>query len=98
MSKQSITSSWPITPCIWFKIGDTPSTSNQDNALHGVAEIKTGIYRDDNGAVYQVIGTATHAELPESVVVYRELFGEYRFLVTPVRALPSYSDHQGSLI
>ena len=47
-------------------------------------EIKTGIYRGDNGEWCQVIGIATHRELFRSVVVYRELFGEYKLLVMPV--------------
>jgi hypothetical protein len=68
----------------WFQVGDTPSPSKHGNAHEGV-EIKTGIYRNANDA-YQVIGTATHAQLPESVVVYRELFGEYRLVVMPVES------------
>lgn len=78
----------------WFKVGDTTLRSEHDDALPEGIEIKTGIYSDDNGAVYEVIGTASHAERSEWLVVYRELFGEYRLLVMPVesfRATPGPS-------
>jgi len=39
-----------------------------------------------------VIGTATHTERSESLVVYRELFDSYRLWVTPVKAFNQTSD------
>jgi hypothetical protein len=68
----------------WLKVGDTTGQSKDDDALHEEVKIKTGIYSDDNSAVYEVLGIAAHAERSEPLVVYRELFGEYRFLVMPL--------------
>ena len=68
----------------WFRVGDTTEQSKQ--ARQEEIEIKKGIYTDNKGTVYEVIGIATHAERSECFVVYRELFGNYRFLVTPVES------------
>lgn len=68
----------------WFQVGDTTNESTQ--VRQEEIEIKKGIYSDDQGAIYEVIGTATQAECSGSLVVYRELFGEYRFLVMPVKS------------
>jgi hypothetical protein len=70
----------------WFKLGDTTVRSEQDDAPKEGIEIKTGIYSDEAGGVYEVIGTAIFAERSERLVVYRELFGEYRLLVMPVQS------------
>jgi hypothetical protein len=70
----------------WFKVGDQRTTSNHDDALGERNEIKRGIYCDVNGAHYELIGTASHAERSELLMVYRELFGEYKFLVMPVKS------------
>jgi hypothetical protein len=67
----------------WFRVGDTTEQSKQ--ARQEEIEIKKGIYSDDQGAIYEVIGTASHADRSGTLVVYRELFGEYRFLVMPVK-------------
>ena len=68
----------------WFRVGDTTEQSKQ--ARHKEIEIKKGIYTDAQGAMYEVVGTATHAERSGSLAVYRELFGEYRFFVIPVES------------
>jgi hypothetical protein len=67
----------------WFKVGDTTEQSKQRRQEK--IEIKKGIYSDEQSGMYEVIGTATHAEGSGSLVVYRELFGEYRFLVMSVK-------------
>ena len=46
-------------------------------------DIKTGFYRHFKGKLYEVIGTATHSETREPMVVYRALYGEYGLWVRP---------------
>lgn len=67
----------------WFQLGD--SSERTKRAGQEKIEIERGIYSDSQGAIYEVIGIATLAECVEWLVVYRELFGEYRLLVMPVR-------------
>ena len=74
----------------WFRVGDTTEQSKQ--ARHKEIEIKKGIYTDAQGAMYEVIGTATHAGRSESLVVYRELFDSFRLLVMPVTTFNETSD------
>lgn len=74
----------------WFGVGDTTDHSKQ--ARQEEIEIKKGIYTDAQGATYEVIGTATHTERSESLVVYRELFDPYRLLVMPVTTFNETSD------
>jgi hypothetical protein len=64
----------------WFTVGDSPGQSTKD-PLSQPIKVTAGIYADNDGAVYEVIGIAQHAQRSESWVVYRELFGDYRFLV-----------------
>ena len=40
-------------------------------------DIKIGLYRHFKGNLYEVLGTATHSETREPMVVYRALYGEY---------------------
>ncbi|HKR10929.1 MAG TPA: CHC2 zinc finger domain-containing protein [Pyrinomonadaceae bacterium] len=66
----------------WFRVGDTTEQSRHDDARIEETEINKGIYSDKQRIMYEVIGIASHAEPPDdSFVVYRELFGEFRFLV-----------------
>lgn len=46
-------------------------------------DIKTGFYRHFKGNLYEVLGTATHSETREPMVVYRALYGEYGLWVRP---------------
>jgi hypothetical protein len=84
----------PVKLRDWFEVGDTPSPS-KDEPLDEGAEIKTGIYSDENGAMYQVIGIASNVERSESVVVYRELFDRCRLLVLPVMSFHENCDPSG---
>ncbi len=46
-------------------------------------EIKKGKYRHFKGNLYEVIGTASHSETLEPMVVYRALYGEEGLWVRP---------------
>ena len=46
-------------------------------------EIKPGKYRHFKGNLYEVIGTASHSETLEPMVVYRALYGEGGLWVRP---------------
>ena len=52
-------------------------------------DIKTGFYRHFKGKLYEVIGTATHSETREPMVVYRALYGEYGLWVRPADPSPT---------
>jgi hypothetical protein len=69
----------------WFKVGESTLQSKDDGSAEEI-KIKAGIYRDTDGAVYEVIGIASHSDSSESWVVYRELFGEYRLLVMSAKS------------
>ena len=46
-------------------------------------DIRPGRYRHFKGKEYQVIGTASHSETLEPMVVYRALYGEGGLWVRP---------------
>ena len=46
-------------------------------------EIKPGKYRHFKGNYYEVLGTASHSETMEPMVVYRALYGECGIWVRP---------------
>lgn len=46
-------------------------------------DIKPGTYRHFKGNYYEVIGTASHSETMEPMVVYRALYGEGGLWVRP---------------
>ena len=43
-----------------------------------------GLYRHYKGKQYEVIGTATHSETGERVVVYRPCYGERALWIRPL--------------
>lgn len=43
-----------------------------------------GVYRHYKGQRYQVLGTASHSETLEPLVVYRALYGEHGLWVRPL--------------
>jgi hypothetical protein len=47
-------------------------------------ELKIGKYRHYKGKDYEVLGTATHSETDETLVVYRALYGARGLWVRPV--------------
>lgn len=60
---------------------------------NGAIDIQRGIYRDKDGAIYEVLMTAESAEDSELLVVYRELFGDYKFWVGPTENFSGVSDN-----
>jgi CHC2-type zinc finger protein/uncharacterized protein DUF1653 len=70
----------------WFEIGDTSASSpGQSEGTDEATEVSRGIYSNQDGALFEVITTATSAEDFERFVVYRELFGDYEFWVAPIQ-------------
>lgn len=53
-----------------------------------------GIYKHFKGNYYLVIDIATYSETEESVVIYRELYGEHKLWVRPVSMFLSKVDHE----
>lgn len=45
---------------------------------------KPGLYRHYKGKDYEVLGTATHSETGERLVVYRCLYGDFDLWVRPL--------------
>lgn len=58
-------------------------------------EIKPGKYRHFKGNLYQVIGTASHSETLEDMVVYRALYGERGLWVRPAAMWNEIVDKDG---
>lgn len=57
--------------------------------------LKLGIYRHFKGNEYEVIGTATHTETHEDLVVYRALYGERQLWVRPLAMFMENVDKDG---
>ncbi len=71
----------------WFKIGESQSpSSNQSQTSETAIDVRRGIYRDENGSLFEVIARATSAEDFAELVIYRELSGDYQFWVSPPSA------------
>jgi hypothetical protein len=49
-----------------------------------MTDIRPGKYRHYKGKDYEVLGTATHSETGEKLVVYRPLYGEGALWVRPL--------------
>ena len=58
-------------------------------------EIRPGRYRHFKGNEYQVLGTATHSETGETMVVYRALYGEGGLWVRPGAMWQEQVDRDG---
>jgi len=57
-----------------------------------IAEVPQGIYKNREGSLYEVVATASDTEDFEQFVVYRELFGEYRFWIAPSQTFSSMTE------
>lgn len=49
-----------------------------------MSDLKLGLYRHYKGKDYEVIGTATHSETLEKLVLYVPQYGERGYWVRPV--------------
>ena len=76
-----------------FAIGESePESPKEEQEIDERVEIQRGIYRDEDGAIYEVLMTAESVEDSELLVVYRELFGDYKFWVGPTTSFSVASD------
>jgi hypothetical protein len=57
-----------------------------------------GIYRHYKGALYEVLGTATHSETEEALVMYRALYGDYGLWARPRDMFMEQVSQQGENI
>ena len=58
-------------------------------------DIRPGRYRHFKGREYEVIGTASHSETLEPMVVYRALYGEGGLWVRPAAMWNEQVDREG---
>ena len=58
-------------------------------------DIRPGRYRHFKGREYEVIGTASHSETLEPMVVYRALYGEGGLWVRPAAMWEEQVDREG---
>ncbi|WP_290523807.1 DUF1653 domain-containing protein [Alcanivorax sp.] len=63
-----------------------------------MSEIKPGRYRHYKGNDYQVIGTATHSETEETLVVYFPLYGDRALWVRPLSMFIETVEKEGEVI
>lgn len=69
----------------WFKVGESEAATEEPHqSIPEAVEIARGIYSDPDGALFEVITTAARRADFERLVVYRELFGNYRFWVDAI--------------
>lgn len=60
--------------------------------------LQPGKYRHFKGGEYEVIGTATHSESAEQLVVYRPLYGERGLWVRPLSMFTEPVEHAGEWV
>ena len=69
----------------WFQVGESqPQVVTTQEQNENTSEVKRGIYRDRSdkeNELYELIIPLALSDDLEAVVVYRELFGEYRYFV-----------------
>jgi hypothetical protein len=63
-----------------------------------VHSIKPGKYKHFKGAEYEVLGTATHSETEETMVVYRTLYGDFGLWVRPLALFNDTKEVNGKSI
>lgn len=62
------------------------------------ATLRPGVYRHYKGKDYEVVGTATHSESGEILVVYRCLYGDYDLWVRPLVMFQETVEVNGEII
>lgn len=60
--------------------------------------INPGRYRHFKGGEYEVLGTATHSETHEKLVVYRPLYNDTGLWVRPLAMFVETVNHEGKVI
>jgi len=60
--------------------------------------IKPGLYTHFKGNNYEVLGTATHSETLEEMVVYRPLLGDGTLWVRPLAMWDEIVEHEGKRV
>lgn len=60
--------------------------------------VEPGRYRHYKGSYYEVIDTARHSETEESLVVYRQLYGERGLWVRPEAMFEEEVTFEGRLV
>ena len=65
----------------WFQVGEPVESSVPEKQQ----PVQRGIYRDQDGKLYEVIGAALDKRNKEVKLVYRALFGDYRLEIDSVR-------------
>ncbi|MEO9383249.1 DUF1653 domain-containing protein [Chromobacterium phragmitis] len=61
--------------------------------------IQPGIYQHfRNRQLYQVLGTASHSETREPLVMYRALYGEYGLWARPAAMFEEMVEHEGRMV
>ena len=61
-------------------------------------ELKPGVYRHFKGKRYELLYTATHSETLETMVVYRQLYGEHALWVRPAAMWFELVTHEGQTV
>ncbi|NHR04184.1 DUF1653 domain-containing protein [Chromobacterium haemolyticum] len=61
-------------------------------------KIAPGIYRHYKGPLYEVLGTATHSETGELLVMYRALYGEFILSARPAGMFEESVAHEGQTL
>ena len=57
--------------------------------------LRIGKYRHYKGSDYEVLGTATHSETGEKLVVYRPLYGDRGLWVRPLAMFTEHVEVEG---
>ena len=57
--------------------------------------LRIGKYRHYKGSDYEVLGTATHSETGEKLVVYRPLYGDRALWVRPLAMFTEHVEVEG---
>ena len=60
--------------------------------------VEPGIYEHYKGARYEVLFVARHSETEETVVVYRQLYGDHAHWVRPVEMFTETVERDGSMV
>lgn len=61
-------------------------------------ELRLGKYRHFKGNEYEVLGTATHSETGQEVVIYKALYGEQKVWVRPAHMFNEYIFKNGKFV